>query len=171
MLPDGYVVHNISERLRIKIESRKRDLTFFKKLAHEIENQYPELAVQTNPMTGSILILGEVDDFDALTKFFKDEKLLLLTVSLPQPKPLAQHLAKPIGEINKAAGKYTGGMLDISSAVFVGLLTFGIIELARGNLRMPPWYTAFWYAFGVFSKSIADKTLITDSNDIFLDDE
>jgi len=25
----------------------------------------------------------------------------------------------------------------------------------RGNFGIPPWYTAFWYSFGVYTKQIA----------------
>ena len=27
-------------------------------------------------------------------------------------------------------------------------------EMAREANRTPPWYTAFWYAFGLFTKSL-----------------
>jgi hypothetical protein len=40
-----------------------------------------------------------------------------------------------------------------------------VVEIMRGNFRMPPWYTAFWYAFGLFTKSMLDRTDSTCSND------
>jgi hypothetical protein len=39
----------------------------------------------------------------------------------------------------------------------MGLLGTGIYQIVRGNFGAPPWYTAFWYAFGVFTKSLIDK--------------
>lgn len=170
MLPLGQLIHNIPNRLRIKVESKQGDAVFFNTIEKETQNRFSQLKVQSNPVTGSILIFG-IEDVNALKEFFKANNLFELSIPPPAPKSLAQHLMQPIDQINKAAGNFTGGILDLPSAIFLGLLTFGIIELARGNLRMPPWYTAFWYAFGVFSKSIADKALFPDTEGGFLDDE
>jgi len=51
----------------------------------------------------------------------------------------------------------TGGEVDIPSLVFVSLLFSGIWQIARGNLAMPAWYTAFYYALGVFTRAQVDE--------------
>jgi len=39
----------------------------------------------------------------------------------------------------------------------LSLLGLGLYQILRGNFRAPPWYTAFWYALGIFTKSLSDK--------------
>jgi hypothetical protein len=51
----------------------------------------------------------------------------------------------------------SGGELDLSGIIFIALLGFGLWELAIGNFKRPPWYTAFWSAFRLFSKTIIDE--------------
>jgi hypothetical protein len=48
-------------------------------------------------------------------------------------------------------------VLDLPGMIFLSLLAVGLWELAIGNFKRPPWYTAFWYAFGLFSKAIFDE--------------
>jgi hypothetical protein len=53
--------------------------------------------------------------------------------------------------------RLTSGEVDIPSLVFLGLVVSGIYEIARGNLVMPAWYTAFYYALQVFSRGQIDE--------------
>lgn len=46
---------------------------------------------------------------------------------------------------------------DLPGMAFLTLLGVGIYQLVRGNFAAPPWYTAFWYAMGIFTKSIMEK--------------
>jgi hypothetical protein len=70
---------------------------------------------------------------------------------------LLQKVTTPLSGINADLKKISGGEVDLPIAIFIILLAFGVIEIFRGNFKMPPWYTAFWYAFGVFSKAIFDS--------------
>jgi hypothetical protein len=54
-------------------------------------------------------------------------------------------------------GQFTGGWLDLPGMAFLLLLGIGIYQIRRGNIGLPPWYTAFWYAFGVYTKSLVEK--------------
>jgi hypothetical protein len=71
--------------------------------------------------------------------------------------PLSRRIAEPLSDTNSFLSRTTGGFLDLPGAAFLLLLGVGVFEIVRGNFRTPPWYTAFWYAFGVFTKSIVDK--------------
>ena len=54
---------------------------------------------------------------------------------------------------NQDLKKLTGGEVDIPSLIFLSLLISGIWQIARGNFAMPAWYTAFYYALGVFARA------------------
>lgn len=51
----------------------------------------------------------------------------------------------------------TLGHLDLPTLLFFVLIAVGTVQLLRNGLRSPPWYTAFWYAMGIYLKSLADK--------------
>jgi hypothetical protein len=75
---------------------------------------------------------------------------------------------------NENLKKLTGGEIDIPSLVFVSLLISGIWQIARGNLAMPAWYTAFYYALGVFTSAKVDEfdegeNLLADFDDVQAD--
>jgi hypothetical protein len=42
--------------------------------------------------------------------------------------------------------------LNLPGLIFLTLMGVGVFQLATGRRVIPPWYTAFWYAFGVFSR-------------------
>jgi hypothetical protein len=43
----------------------------------------------------------------------------------------------------------TAGRLDLAEIAFLLMMGFGIFRLVRGKFSAPPWYTAFWYAYGI----------------------
>lgn len=153
-LPEAEVVHQIRGRLRIRVSSRRGDAAFFDDLAKRFNDEGASAAIR--PVTGSILVTGDlatpewVRDMGARTRTF------VLKFPPASPMPAAAHVIAPIASLNRGIRRFTHGELDIFGAVFVVLLTTGIVEIFRGNFRTPPWYTAFWYAFGIFTKSILD---------------
>jgi hypothetical protein len=70
---------------------------------------------------------------------------------------VSNSVANPIGKLSNGLRKFTGGELDLKGMVILGLIGVGLYQIIKGNLRAPPWYTAFWYALGVFTKSFSDK--------------
>ena len=46
--------------------------------------------------------------------------------------------------------------MDIPTLVFLSLLISGIWQIARGSVAMPAWYTAFYYALGIFTRAQVD---------------
>ncbi len=155
-LPEAEVVHHTGERLRIRVSSRKGDRAFFEDLEKRFRDEGAIAAAR--PITGSILITGDLaspewaKDMGERTRSFD-----LTVVSRRKAAPSAAYVVAPIGALNRHVRRFTNDELDIFGAVFVLLMTTGIIQILRGNLRLPPWYTAFWYAFGIFTKSILDR--------------
>jgi len=61
--------------------------------------------------------------------------------------------------LNQKIQQVTSGRLNLTNGIFLALVIFGVSELIRGNWKTPPWYTAFWYAFGVYSKTLFDQSV------------
>ena len=80
-----------------------------------------------------------------------------LMTAEPPSLPVMHSIVQPVASIDRSLRTITGGKIDLPSGIFFALLGTGIYQLARGRFIMPPWYTAFWYAFGLVSMYVIEK--------------
>jgi hypothetical protein len=159
MIPEAKTCHVTSERLRFKITGRRQDHQYFSSVHEKLQKAGFAQSV-ANPLTGSVIIEKKGIKVEEIAAFGKKNKLFAMAVSEKKEsgsESLLQKVTAPISGINADLKKFSGGDVDLPIAIFIILLAFGVIEILRGNFKMPPWYTAFWYAFGVFSKAIFDS--------------
>lgn len=149
-------VSRTPSRLRIKIDGHKNDAAFFEELQKQLTAEFDLNRVTANPETGSVLLEGDAVDPAAVGAFGQTHALFSLAQRPQKPSGIAERIGRSIGGVNAGVRSASAGELDLPSLVFVLLLISGAFQLLRGNFSAPPWYTAFWYAFGVFTKSIAD---------------
>jgi hypothetical protein len=110
-----------------------------------------------NAITGSVLFLGKDVDPNAIAKFGEANELFALDAECRYPVPVSRRVVSPVGKLSNYLHTLTGGELDLQGMAILMLLGLGLYQIFRGNLRAPPWYTAFWYALGIFTKSFSDK--------------
>jgi hypothetical protein len=169
MVPKAIIAHHTSSRLRIRVCARRADRGYFKRLKDHFSKAFPSLFVTVNSATASLLMTGEPIGLQEIADSASKEKLFTLDASKPQDSPMALSITEPLHTTSHQIRQVSGGRLDLPGAVFLALMVSGIIEIIRGNWRTPPWYTAFWYAFGLYSKSLieqtADKGIVDSSKD------
>lgn len=158
MVPFAQVSHRTVGRMRIRIPSRKGDAEYFSHLQDNLTKRFGFRTLTVNHWTGSVLIVNPSIDPNAVADHAAENGLFDLHLLQPPQKGLAHDLFSPVAELNGGVRRFTGGELDLGGLVFIGLLIYGMVEIARGNLSRPPWYTALWYAFGLFTKSIVDRS-------------
>jgi hypothetical protein len=129
---------------------------FFSRVEEKLSSFPGTSRIELNPATGSLLFLGRAVDLKTISRVAQKEGLFTLRVPEQRPVSLPQRIAAPLGGLSSKVRHLTGGHLDLPGLAFLSLLGVGLLQILRGDLRSPPWYTAFWYAFGVFSKSLAD---------------
>ena len=154
MIPEAYVSHRTPSRLRIKIPSKKGNFSFFSTLLERLGKCPGIEGIKISPAIGSALILG---DTKVAADFAKKNELFHLKAVEPPRKTFFVNVADTFRTYDKDLKKMSGGGLDIPSLVFLSLLISGIWQIARGNLGMPAWYTAFYYALGVFTHTQLDE--------------
>ncbi|MCG6551634.1 MAG: hypothetical protein L7F77_04850 [Candidatus Magnetominusculus sp. LBB02] len=151
MANEGIVSHQSHGRLRIKMLNAKGDAEFLGNLKKALAENPQINSVEVNAVTGSVLILHSTTNEEILAH--ADQKGLIKTA---MPVVNAENVATKVGElfkaVNSGAVAATGGSLDLPRLTFLTLAGFGIYQLSRGNFVVPPWYTAFWYAHGMFTK-------------------
>jgi hypothetical protein len=145
----------MTDRVRFRIPDRKGDTEYFADAAGRLAEKFQPLRLEANPATGSLLIEDEGLDIDAIVSFAKTEGLFQLEAV--HPAPLARDATAPLRELSARLKESTLGRLDLPTVVFFTLIGVGTIQLLRNGLRSPPWYTAFWYAMGIYLKHLVEK--------------
>ena len=160
MIPDAYLSHQTSERLRVKIPSKKGDSAYFLSLKQQASKYNAIEAIEVNPLTASVLFIHNLNK-EAIAGFAEENKLFRLVEKPKESSGDSTSLSKQISEVfknlNKEVSGFTGRELDIPTLAFLGLLALGIFQISRGNFTAPAWYTAFWYALNIFLKAQPDK--------------
>ncbi|MEW6113595.1 MAG: HMA2 domain-containing protein [Thermodesulfobacteriota bacterium] len=149
-VPEALVSHAIRGRLRIKIPLKKGDESYFADLSDRLSNCPGVEAVTTNLYTGGVLVVHDCEA-ENIAGFARHEGLFSLKRATGRRRSLLQEVARTFQQYNRSLKKMTGGELDISSLIFLSLVVSGLWQIARGNLTIPAWYTAFYYALGVYS--------------------
>jgi hypothetical protein len=165
MAPLAAITHLTADRLRIRIASRRGEWTYFAVTEKKLSEAFTDFSVMGNALTGTIFITGEHLNIDAILDFSRSNKLFVVKSIPAKAHSMALSVTAPLHSANRRIQQVTSGRIDLPGAVFVALLGFGIIELIRGNWRTPPWYTALWYAFGLYSKSLTDPSVHIDAMD------
>jgi hypothetical protein len=158
MLPQAYVAHVSTDRLRLRVPSKRGDQDYFDRVRELLlrEGQFPPAT--TNPTTGSILFDHPDVRIDELKRFTAGHKLFALKELPDSAGTLIGDATTPVATIDKEIREISSGYVDTASLLFMALVGFAIAEMVRGNWRTPPWYVALWYAFDLVNKSITKPT-------------
>ncbi len=156
MIPEAHVSHRMTRRLRIRIPSKKGDISYFSNLREQV-SKWPDVdGVTVNSQIGSVLIVytGKTQN---IVKLAKNNGLFQLKQVGRGRTTLFERVAEIFGTYNSNLKQITDGEVDIPTLVFLSLLISGIWQIARGSVAMPAWYTAFYYALGVFTRAQVDE--------------
>jgi hypothetical protein len=156
-LPRASLCHQSADRLRVKVASRKGDAGYFTNVVKSLSGLRTFKDLTANPLTGSVVFIGANLDADEIAAYASANKLFHLTTAKPASLPLMHSIVQPVASIDRSLRTISGGKLDLPSGIFLALLGSGIYQLVRGRFSAPPWYTAFWYAFGLVSMYVIEK--------------
>ncbi len=147
-LPAARISHFTPRRLRLKVPEKRRDRGFFDTVAERLAAWDTVEAVETNPLTASVLILfsdperlfleaaAKNDlfdiDFDAA---FGDASGTAVTQAAVQSFQTADDVLR----------RWTQNQIDMRGVLFVLLLAGGVFQLLRRRLGAPA-PTLLWYA-------------------------
>lgn len=157
-LPEARVVHRSAGRLRIRIPEKRDDTAFFSQVEEKLRQRMETQQIAANAATAGVLIIDAGPDAeDKVKRFARSEHLFELAGNCP---PAAQSARRQVytsfHRCNEKVKTASRDELDLPVLLFVFLVGSGIYELLRYGFRLPPWYTAFWYAMGIFTKSLVD---------------
>jgi hypothetical protein len=141
------VCHATSGRLRIRIDARRRDAAYFAQLAETIGRLPGIQRVESNALTGTVLILhtlapgrvrSEIESFAGVS----------LATENPQPSPGRQ---VPAGVVKGHVAGTAGIATDTRGLAILALLGLAIHQAIEGNVMVPA-VSLLWYAFNLFER-------------------
>ncbi len=152
MLPEAYLSHLTSERLRIKIPSKKGNTAYFLSLKDQL-SQFSKLPgvqkIEVNPLTGSILVRHTLDmknlDINTIAQYTEINGLFMLKLPAAGQTPASLKLGETFSHMNTKIKSFTGGEIDVSTLAILGFLGVAIFQMRRGHVMIPA-ITALWYA-------------------------
>jgi hypothetical protein len=164
-LPRASVCSRSPDRLRIRIDSRKGDPEFFRGVVENLSTSRAFRRLEANALTGSVLLVGEDLTIEAIADHARARRLFDLAAdrSDEQALPLLSRVVPPVQAADRKLLDLTGGRVDLPSGIFLALVLAGVYQIIRGQFRVPPWYTAFWYAFGLLSMFVVKKSVSNGS--------
>jgi hypothetical protein len=148
-LPEAHINYHSTHRVRLKIASRRGNTRYFCELRDKLAGLQAFKELKVNALTGSILLIDDKLELEAIASYAKSQGLFAITSRKSNPSPLAHQAVNPIEKVNQLIKQYTSGYADLTSVLFVLLSALGIYDIVRGKPKLPPWYTAFWYAIGL----------------------
>lgn len=156
-IPEAFISHQTPGRVRIKIPSKKENESYFSSLRKAFSQLEDLESVKLNPLTSSALFVGSNIDAECVAEHGEKTRIFRLVEKTPQGAVLPRQVIEPLRSLNRSFGQLTGGEIDFAGILFLTLLVVGALQILRGNFRSMPWYTAYWYAFGIFRSLIDNK--------------
>jgi len=157
VLPAAHIGHQTAERIRIRIPSRKGETAYFSAVRAALQQNVITAEITVNSATGSVLLKGAQVDATAIASAGEKNGLFSLEAPPSGTESLSKKIAAPFHDLSRTVNNFSGGQLDLPGLAFLSLLGVGAYQIARGNIGAPPWYSAFWYALGLFTKHIVGK--------------
>ncbi|MBF0474134.1 MAG: hypothetical protein HQK93_10475 [Nitrospirae bacterium] len=149
-------MHSTNERLRLRLPNLKNNLESLADLKTALLDIEGINNIEINPKTSSVLILHSNAKEQILSAAImrgllkiKEKKTVKTTAT-----PFTANVTETARTINSKLKALTGREIDLPNMFFLVLFGTGVYQVARGNFALPAWYTAFWYAYGVFIKGM-----------------
>lgn len=151
------IVHTAPGRIRFKVPAKRHDENFFSELEIDCSSYEGVQQVSTNALTGSVLLLFDISQQDALTESIIKHPLLdfeskdyqvreseaVLTTT--ERNTAAQKASKSFSSVDATLREFSNGYLDLRSVLFISLVMFAARQLTRGAV-FGNAISLFWYA-------------------------
>jgi len=155
MIPDAIISHASKGRLRVKIPSQRGNLGALKAYGDQFATCPGVLSIEVNPVTGSMLLIHQTT-VGEIVEFARSKNLFSLKEQKTPKEPSAvvrRNIGDTFKSIDRQIQSLTDGDLDLSGFALVALMVAGTAQILVGNPGPIPWFTAYWYAFNLYSKT------------------
>jgi hypothetical protein len=152
-LPEAVICHYTKGRLRIKIPSKKGNVSYFDHVCNVLKNSGTCKNVAVNPINSSCVINTE-EEIEKLKDFAQSNGLFDLKMIDTEKRRIINYTIKQtFNNFDLKIRRFFNDEIDLAGATLIALIGLTAYQIGRGNFSAPAWYTSLWYAFNVFLKS------------------
>jgi copper chaperone CopZ len=142
MHPTAEIRHQTGRRIRLHVPSKKRDSAYFDRLEEKL-GEIPGVSdVETNHITGSVLI-KHTTDVDAIRRFAEHHGLFSLAEAAGTAVALAARIHEHMNDVDDQVLDFTRGHMDLRSVILVALAGGAVYQIFRKEV-MPPAFNLIW---------------------------
>jgi Heavy metal associated domain 2 len=168
MLPQAYVAHHISGRIRINLPDARRDQRVLQKIKQAVSLISSVRLVETNISTGSVVVhyAPEIEDFHyRLAENAQNNHLFLLgpplsdqdhqarrdqsAASLNGHSQLARAIISGFSQINQSIKRKTDNLVDLKVMLPLGVGIYSVFRAER-QASTPLWLALAFFSFTSF---------------------
>jgi hypothetical protein len=147
-LPAARITHFTTRRLRIRVPEKRRDTAFFSLVVERLGAWDNVERVETNPLTGSILIYF-TDAHRLFAEATAKNDLFEIDFDAVDAGPgepiVTRRAVESFQTADNALRRWTQNQVDMRSVLFLLLLAGGTYQLLRRQVAAPA-PTLLWYA-------------------------
>lgn len=132
MLPVAHLSHALTDRLRLHIPLCKGDAAYFAAVEKALAAHKQVTHVETNPLTGSLLIYHKAEQADLL-RFAQEQQLFQLEPEFPAQQQVLAAAEAQLDQADRTLRRLTQGVFDLEELLFVGLISAAVIQTFRGR--------------------------------------
>lgn len=143
MTPRAEIQHAMTGRVRVRIPEKRGDRSYFEWVAGALREMPEVETVETNPLTGSVLVFHRTDA-NSIVHRAEQAELFHVIAAAPREIPTikAQHL---LTAVDSRIASATSGGWDLNSLLMVVCAVAGGWQVARQNV-WPAAASMFWYS-------------------------
>ncbi len=132
MLPSAYIVHQLGNRLRLRLPDYRGDQAFFAAAEQQLAACPAVEGVIANPLTAGLLIRHRGSLAELLA--YAEQQQLFQLQQLPGNDVAALDIVcKRIDQFDRFVQRNAQGQVDLNDLLFFGLVGAGIVQIARGH--------------------------------------
>jgi len=158
MIPEAHIVHRAPNRLRLKVAPKGVYEGYLRALPEKFTSFSGIDEIQINPLTGSVLFKHSRNS-EEIIDFVRKQGIFEIKVKPVGPPSVHNGVSSIYQEVDRLVHSFSNGSTNAGGLAFIALLGYGVIQIGRGNIAGPAWYTAFWYALNIFLKSQPDEII------------
>lgn len=143
MTPTAELQHSMTGRMRVRVPEKRGDRGYFDWVAGALRDVDGVENVETNPLTGSVLVLHRTD---VATILHRAEQAELFHIPSPGFRNLpTAHVRDALTSADERIRSATRGGWDFNSVLMLACAVIGGVQVARHNV-WPAAASMFWYA-------------------------
>lgn len=152
MLPPAVIVHQLPQRVRLRVDEKRNDDEYFDSLIESLSSMGSITRFHTNRTVGSIVLVHEDTDWPIVHEELEKAQLFTI-VDGPerQTPPAMAPLITRMKHVNRNLDEASLGSLDLQTTAFISLMLLTLHQAFRGQV-LGPALPMLLHAWSILSK-------------------